>query len=98
MPNVNPDRTYKIKPIIWFVRDESSVKFHVQNDDYFGTIATILSLIKQRLAQAKPASPKTKVMTETLANLEKDLMFLQKNYEIQEKPRKKIRSAKLKLG
>jgi hypothetical protein len=31
----------------------SSVKFHVKSDDYFGTLATILSLVKQDILDDK---------------------------------------------
>ena len=85
--NINRDKAYHIKPVIWFVRDEKSVRFHVQNDDYFGTVATILSLIRQKVDRDQPAG--SEVMTKTLDNLEKDLMFLQKNYKISEKSRLK---------
>lgn len=52
-----------------------SIKFHIENNDYFGTLATILSLIKQ--------TPKNlKKHIKSLDKLEKDLIFLQKEYKI----------------
>lgn len=53
---------------------QKSVKFHVESDDYFGTLATILSLLRQTSSIGKGSK--------ILKRLEKDLMFLQKNYRI----------------
>lgn len=73
---------YKIKPLVWLVKDEKSVKFHVKNDDYFGTIATLLGLIKQEISKSQNNSKKIKT---TFDNIEKDFMWLQKNYKIVKK-------------
>lgn len=73
---------YKIKPIAWLVKDEESVKFHVKNDDYFGTMATLLGLIKQEISKDKDSSKKIKT---TFDNIEKDFMWLQENYKIVKK-------------
>ncbi len=51
----------------------SGVEFHVKSQDYFGTLATVLSLNSQT---GQPISQKTI----------DDLMFLQKNYKILKKP------------
>jgi len=80
------NKKYKIRPLTWFVKDESSVKFHVENDDYFGTIATILSLIKQEIKKGANSTPEIET---TLKNLEKDLLYLQNNYQINPKTRNK---------
>lgn len=53
---------------------QKSVKFHVESDDYFGTLATILGLLRQTSNIGKG--------NKILKRLEKDLMFLQKNYRI----------------
>lgn len=77
-------KKYSISSPILLVSDPKSVRWHIVQDDYFGTIATILSLIKQRLPQEKEVG-------ETLNNLEKDLVFLQKRYTIakrQNQPKK----------
>lgn len=73
-------KKYQIKPLFLLVQDEAGTKFHVKNDDYFGTIATILSLIKQEIK--KGGSVRSAALNKTLNNLEKDLLFLQKNYQI----------------
>jgi len=75
-------KKYDIKPLILLLRDEDSVRFHVKNDDYFGTIATIISLIKQKTKKECPNNP---LLEKALNNLETDLMFLQKNYKITKK-------------
>jgi hypothetical protein len=79
----NTNKKYQITPLIWFVKDEATTKFHVENDDYFGTIATILSLVKQKINDQRPQNQK--LLQDTLNNLEKDLGWLQNNYQIVEK-------------
>lgn len=81
------NKLYRIKPLVWMIKDEASVKFHVENDDYFGTIATILSLIEQQIK--KNGCRDQAVLRKTLKNLENDLMFLQKNYQINPKNKNK---------
>ena len=54
---------------------KESIKFHIKNDDYFGTLATVLSLIRQTLVNSNEH-------INTLGNLVKDSMFLQKEYKI----------------
>lgn len=54
---------------------KKSVKFHIKSADYFGTLATVLSLIKQ--------TPECiDKHTKSLNKLENDLLFLQKEYKI----------------
>ncbi len=77
-------KKYQLTPILHLLKDEASVKFHVQSDDYFGTIATVLNLLKQQIK--KDGCDNAAVLNKTLDNLEKDLMFLQKNYEINLRP------------
>lgn len=55
-----------------------SVEFHIKSNDYFGTIATVLSLIKQT-----PEYRNKHI--QSLDRLEKDLIFLQNNYKIVKK-------------
>lgn len=52
-----------------------STKFHIKSGDYFGTLATILSLIKQTPEYINKH-------IKSLNKLEKDLVFLQNNYKI----------------
>lgn len=88
-------KKYQITPLLNLVRDEASVKFHVQSEDYFGTIATILNLLKQQIKKAGCAN--VTVLKKTLKNLEKDLLFLQKNYRISLKTQIKPRIKKKKI-
>lgn len=81
------DKDYIIKPLVWRVESKSSVKFHVDNDDYFGTIATVLNLIKQEIK--RDGLENVSSINKTLKNLEKDLLFLQNNYQINPKTKKK---------
>lgn len=58
------------------LKDESSTKFHVKNNDYFGSLATVISLIKEK------NNLSAKEYKEILCNIEKDLIYLQNNYKI----------------
>jgi len=49
-----------------------SLKFHIKSQDYFGTLATVISLCRQTGREI----PK---------HIIEDLMYLQKNYRIEKK-------------
>jgi len=91
MPN-----KYKIEPLVYLVKDEASIKFHVKNDDYFGTIATVLSLIKQDIK--KGARYDVATLSKLLENIEKDLLILQNKYQIKAKTKNKNNTPKGKLS
>ncbi|OGF26432.1 hypothetical protein A2331_05880 [Candidatus Falkowbacteria bacterium RIFOXYB2_FULL_34_18] len=55
--------------------------FHVKNEDYFGTLATILDLFRQDLLEKKFIFDKEKL----LKKIVKDLKFFQENYKIVKK-------------
>lgn len=57
---------------------QKSVNFHVKSEDYFGTLATILSLI-----QEKGENNKNDAII--MNNVTKDLMFLQDKFKILKK-------------
>jgi hypothetical protein len=80
-------KKYQIKNLVWFVKDEQSTKFHVAADDYFGTIATIISLMKQKLEKNPMECPPD--FKDTFERLEKDLTWLQNNYQIKPRIKKK---------
>ncbi len=88
-------KKYEINPLVWVVRDEASVKFHVKNNDYFGTIASILSLIKQELKKDDCAN--AAIFKKILKNLEEELLFLQNNYHINPNSKKRKSTPKGKL-
>lgn len=89
------DKKYKIIPLLWLVRDEASLKFHVKSDDYFGTIATVLSLLKEQIT--KDGINNSRIFKKTLNNIEEDLLLLQKNYYIKPKTKKRNSIPKGKL-
>ena len=66
---------YQIKSYNFLLSDEKSVQFHVESNDYFGTLATILSLWQQ----------KKEWPGESYQELHNDLINLQKNYYIKKK-------------
>lgn len=66
---------YKIKSYNFLLSDEKSVKFHVESNDYFGTLATILSLWQQNKEWPK----------ENYQELHDDLMLLQNKYQIKKR-------------
>ncbi|MFA6416676.1 MAG: hypothetical protein WCW61_00625 [Patescibacteria group bacterium] len=78
---------YLIKPGVWLLKDEASTKFHLSQDDYFGTIATILSLWRQNIE--KNPDLINPDFYQTLNEVEKDLIWLQKNYQIKPRIKKK---------
>lgn len=57
---------------------KKSVAFHVESDDYFATLATIMVLVREDLSNIE-------MNTKILSNLVDDLMFLQEEYRIVKK-------------
>jgi len=57
---------------------KKSLEFHIKSDDYFGTLAAVLSLIRQNIINKKNSD----IHVKTLTGIEKDLMILQKGYKI----------------
>lgn len=58
-----------------------SIKFHIEQDDYFGTVATMVDLMRQILLE-KGFNAEA---NEWMGKLREELMFLQHNYKIVEK-------------
>jgi len=62
------------------------LKFHIQANDYFGTLATVLDLVSQDLRKKGHSSK-----AETLRRLRDRLMYLQQGYRIDKiEPNSKI--------
>ena len=59
---------------------KKSVEFHIKSDDYFGTLATVLDLIKQQIFSDKKSKLKDAIELKVL-----ELLYLQKNYQIVKK-------------
>jgi hypothetical protein len=57
---------------------------HVEQDNYFGTLATVLNMARQTL-EKDMRGPKKDWHIKLLQSLEEDLMYLQKNYKISRK-------------
>lgn len=70
-------KNYKIISPDLTVEDKESVSFHVKSADYFGTIATIISLWKQNNI----------IPDQDFKILYNDLLDLQNNYVIKKKSR-----------
>lgn len=88
-------KNYQIEPLVYLVKDADSVKWHVKNDDYFGTIATVISLIRQNLKENNRYD--AAVLEKLLTNLETDLVILQNNYQIKARTKNKNKTPKGKL-
>jgi len=56
------------------MKNKNGLEFHIKSNDYFGTLATILSLISQdyKIVENKGI----------LESVVKDLVYLQKEYKI----------------
>lgn len=83
---------YQINPLVWLVKDQDGAALHISQDDYFGTIATILNLWRQQ-AEKNPEILNPDFY-KTLAEIEKDLVWLQANYQIKPRIKKKKRTPK----
>jgi hypothetical protein len=64
---------------------EDALQFHIENQDYFGTLATVLDLLRQDLDRRgyKPHAS-------TLSRLRDDLVYLQRSYRIENGGRKAV--------
>lgn len=91
------NKNYQLKTKKHLIKDASSVKFHVDNNDYFGTAATLISLIKKKLENIIKKAPleERRLLQNAFLNLEKDLLLLQKNYHIRAN---KLKSQKTDKG
>ncbi len=58
--------------------NEASLQFHIKENDYFGTLATVLDLVSQDLRKKGHRSN-----AETLRRLRDRLMYLQQGYRIE---------------
>ena len=57
---------------------------HIDQDDYFGTLATVLNMARQTL-EKDMRGPKKNWHIKLLQSLEEDLIYLQENYKIDRK-------------
>jgi len=64
--------------------NKNRLEKHIEQDDYFGTLATVLNMARQTL-EKDMRGPKKNWHIKLLQSLEEDLMFLQENYKIDKK-------------
>jgi uncharacterized protein YcgL (UPF0745 family) len=62
-----------------YISDQKSANFHVKNNDYFGTLATIITLLEEN------KNLKEEDYKKILKNIKEDLIYLQKNFKIEKK-------------
>ena len=90
---------YKLRANKRLLKDASSVKFHVDNNDYFGTAATLISLIEKRLdSEIKKAPIKERqLLKKAFRDLIDDLILMKTNYHIKANRLKTQKTDKGKL-
>ena len=60
------------------MKTHRAIRFHIKNDDYFGTLATLLELLREDLAKCGYSKKEVRL----LASIREDLMYLQQHYEV----------------
>ncbi len=73
-------KKYQLTINTWLLEDRASVNFHVKNADYFGTIASILTIVKDKLTDL--SKKEQKLIIKVLENLITDCLYLQTAYSI----------------
>lgn len=78
---------YQLKPKLYLLNDQDGAARHILQDDYFGSIATILNLWRQQVEK----NPETlgPDFYKTIIEIENDLIWLQQKYQIKPKIKKK---------
>ena len=61
---------------------KKNLLFHISNDDYFGTLATVLGLLKETILEKNIGESKKEWQRKALNKTSSELMFLQENYKI----------------
>lgn len=74
-------KNYQLKSISWLLSDIKGVRFHVKSSDYFGTLASILTILEEKLSKNMEKEDK-ELIRKILKNSIKDCLYLQKNYSI----------------
>ena len=57
---------------------KKSLEFHIESGDYFGTLATVLDLVKQQIFKDSSRDKNKKIIENKVA----ELMYLQNNFDI----------------
>lgn len=87
-------KKYQFKINNYILSDIKGIKFHVKSSDYFATLASVLSIIKEKIEEEDYKKSEKNLIAEILKNLIKDCLYLQKNYSIIAKNKKKNQSPK----
>lgn len=72
----------------WLVRDEpvnldhNGLLFHVNQNDYFSTLATILRFYEESINNKNVEQNMRSLQSKTIKNVMNDLLYLDKNYII----------------
>mgnify|MGYP000959373913 CR=1 FL=1 len=74
------NKKYSINKNYLIIRDKKSVNWHVEQNDYFGTLATIINLLNQDYILDDRDKLK-----KIFKSLDKDLRYLQKNFIIKKR-------------
>ncbi len=74
-------KKYQLKSINLFLSDIKGVRFHVKSSDYFGTLASVLTIIEEKINNSNNLKDK-KLIKKILENTIKDCLYLQTNYSI----------------
>ncbi len=81
-------KKYQLKLNNWLLSDIKGVRFHVKSSDYFGTLASVLTIIKEKISYCHNFEDK-KLIKQILKNTISDCLYLQKNYSIIAKNKKR---------
>lgn len=57
---------------------KKSLEFHIKSGDYFGTLATVIDLVKQQIFKDSSRDKNKKIIENKVA----ELMYLQNNFDI----------------
>ncbi len=74
-------KKYQLNLNNWFLSDIKGVHFHVKSSDYFGTLASVLTIIEEKINFCQNLEDK-KLIKQILKNTISDCLYLQKNYSI----------------
>ena len=74
------NKKYSINKNYLTIKDKKSVNWHVEQNDYFGTLATIINLLNQDYILDDRDKLK-----KIFKSLDKDLRYLQKNFIIKKR-------------
>jgi hypothetical protein len=74
-------KNYEIKNYNLIIKDQKSAKFHIKEGDYFGTIATTISLLGQEgiIDDAKKIKKYLREISKELTDLQNNCKIIKKS-------------------